>query len=193
MAAAGFKTTFFVNGRGFYGCIYDGASTLLSAYRAGHQIASHSWAHLHMTTLSTSQQQSEIQRVDQALQKIIGAKPTYMRAPFGETNSALQEVARQQGYRAMINWDIDSEDWNNQSPSYSFNKVQSQSYSSNGHIILMHENYQNTVQTLLPQIISWAKSKGVKLVTVGECLGESSSLWYRDVRSPQSRDSSWTC
>ncbi|KAJ3028719.1 hypothetical protein HDV00_010082 [Rhizophlyctis rosea] len=189
-AAAGGKTTFFLNGN-LYRCIYDGASTILAAYKAGHQIAAHSWSHQHMTSLSTSQQQSEIKKVDDALAKIIGAKPTYMRPPYGETNSALNEVARQLGYRAMINWDIDTEDWNGKTPAQSLAKFTSADTS--GHISLSHENYQSTVQTLLPQIISYAKSKNLKLVTVGECLGESSSLWYKEVGTPKSRDSTWVC
>ncbi|KAJ3046777.1 hypothetical protein HK097_000523 [Rhizophlyctis rosea] len=189
-AAAGGKTTFFLNGN-LYRCIYQGADTILAAYKAGHQIAAHSWSHQHMTSLSASQQESEIKKVDDALAKIIGAKPTYMRPPYGETNSALNEVARKLGYRAMINWDIDTEDWNGKTPAQSLAKFTAADTS--GHISLSHENYQSTVQTFLPSIIQYAKSKNLKLVTVGECLGESQSLWYKEVGSPKGKDSTWVC
>src|SRR5947209_13775477 len=52
--AAGANVTFFVNGLN-YGCIYDYAGALQNAYRSGHQIASHTWSHPDLTTLTNDQ------------------------------------------------------------------------------------------------------------------------------------------
>ncbi|KAG8734279.1 Carbohydrate esterase 4 protein, partial [Ceratobasidium sp. 423] len=59
--AAGAKGTFFVNGNNF-GCIYSGnnPSNLKYAYDQGHQVASHTWSHPHLPTLSESQIETEL-------------------------------------------------------------------------------------------------------------------------------------
>ena len=63
----------------------------------------------------------------------------------------------------------------------------------NGHIFLNHDIKEATVRDLVPFVISEAKRTGVRLVTVGECLGIAKSGWYRDVGGFGTRDSSWVC
>ncbi len=48
-----------------------------------------------------------------------------------------------------------------------------------GSIFLQHDTHKSTALELAPQAIDYALSKGFKVVTVGECLGESKSKWYR--------------
>ncbi|KAJ3053392.1 hypothetical protein HK097_004399 [Rhizophlyctis rosea] len=190
--AAGAKVTFFTNGK-LYNCIYDSAATLYEAYTTGHQVASHTWSHPDLTGLSDAGKTEEIVKVENALKKIIGAKPTYLRPPYGSSNDAVLTVAGGLGYRAVVNWDLDSQDWNGLTPAASLAQTSFTNADNSGHIILSHENYQSTVDTLLPNVIAWAKQKGWKLVTVGECLGEDPSLWYKDVGTPSTRDSTWVC
>lgn len=83
------------------GCVYDESNvqSLRNAYASGHQIASHTWSHARLTTLSggarkfsqTSQVwsphvlmsftlvSSEFSRVNDAVQKILGVYPAMMR------------------------------------------------------------------------------------------------------------------
>jgi len=44
----------------------------------GHTIASHTWSHTDMTTLSYEQLHNELARVEQALIRILGKKPLYV-------------------------------------------------------------------------------------------------------------------
>jgi len=64
-----------------YGCIYDeeNVAILQQVYAAGHQIASHTWSHPDITTLSNDQLDVEILRLDQAFIKILGIKPNVLR------------------------------------------------------------------------------------------------------------------
>lgn len=50
----GVKATFFVNGNN-YGCIYDRAEELQARFKAGHQIASHTWSHPNLAGLTDAQ------------------------------------------------------------------------------------------------------------------------------------------
>lgn len=107
-----------------------------------------------------------MQRLEQALVNIIGVKPTYMRPPYLATGGNVLPVMKQLGYRVITN-DIDTGDWNNQTPQQSQQKFQQAGAGGNGHIPLMHETYSSTVNTLTPWLINWAKQNNLKIVTVG--------------------------
>lgn len=172
---AGVKLTFFWTGT-LYGCIYKQASAIKNAYKSGHQIASHSWTHGHMGSMSAQQITQEMQKVEQALVNIVGVKPAYMRPPYLETSGQFLPTMRTLGYKVITN-DVDSGDWNNQSPQQSQQKFQQAGAGGNGHIPLMHEVYAGTVNTLTPWLITWAKNNNLKIVTVAECLDDAKGAY----------------
>jgi peptidoglycan/xylan/chitin deacetylase (PgdA/CDA1 family) len=131
------KATFFVTGT-LYGCIYSRASLVQSAYAAGHQIGSHTWSHPNLSSMSSWQITTEMQKLETALVNIIGVKPQYMRPPYLSAGGSVQSVMSQLGYR-IVNCDVDSEDWNGLTPTQSLAKFQAAGTSGNGHIPLMHE------------------------------------------------------
>ncbi|EUC34035.1 carbohydrate esterase family 4 protein [Bipolaris zeicola 26-R-13] len=174
--AGGAKATFFVTGT-LYGCIYNQRNALQSAYKSGHQIASHTWTHpQNFGSLSSNDLTSQMTRLEQALVNIIGVKPTYMRPPYLATGGNVLPTMRNLGYR-VITSDVDSEDWNGKTPQQSQQKFQQAGAGGNGHITLMHETYSSTVNTLTPWLINWAKNNNLKLVTVAQCLGDSSGAY----------------
>ncbi|KAJ3032727.1 hypothetical protein HDV00_007184 [Rhizophlyctis rosea] len=193
---AGYKTTFFTTGK-LYQCIFnEGAvSSLRSAYATGHQIASHTWSHPDMTKLTQDGQTTELTKLDDALSKILGVKPTYLRPPYLAINNDLKQVAYKVGFTHIITDDIDSQDWNGATVDASFNTItQAVNASNTGHIVLAHEVYNGTALQLVPRIIEWAKQTGVQLVPVATCLGEEDQgLWYRDVTTQGERGSTWVC
>ena len=117
--------------------------------------------------MSAAQLTTEMQKVEQALVNMIGKKPAYMRPPYLKTGGQVLPTMKKLGYRVITD-DVDSGDWNNQTPAQSQSKFQQAGASGNGHIPLMHEVYPGTVQTLTPWLINWAKQNNLKLVTVGE-------------------------
>lgn len=152
----------------YIGCIYGQKTAVQNAYKAGHQIASHSWSHpSNFGSLSTADLTTQMTRLEQALVNIIGVKPTYMRPPYLATGGNVLSTMKTLGYRVITN-DIDSGDWNNQTPQQSQQKFTQAGAGGNGHIPLMHETYASTVDTLTPWLINWAKNNNLKLVTVGE-------------------------
>ncbi|KAF1958476.1 glycoside hydrolase/deacetylase [Byssothecium circinans] len=177
LTAGGAKGTFFVTGT-LYGCIYNQKAALQAAYKAGHQIASHTWSHpQNFGSLSSSDLTTQMQRLEQALVNIIGVKPTYMRPPYLATGGSVLSTMKTLGYRVVTD-DVDAEDWNGKTPAQSQAKFQAAGAGGNGHIPLMHETYQGTVETLTPWLINWAKTNNLRLVTVAECLGDTVSGAY---------------
>jgi peptidoglycan/xylan/chitin deacetylase (PgdA/CDA1 family) len=191
LTAGGAKGTFFVTGSLYgrhsihclsackhsligIGCIYNQKTALQNAYKAGHQIASHSWSHpQNFGSLSTADLTSQMTRLEQALVNIIGVKPTYMRPPYLATGGNVLPTMKTLGYRVITD-DVDSEDWNGKTAEQSEQKFIAAGTSGNGHIPLMHETYASTVNTLTPWLINWAKNNNLKLVTVGKLYYQSS-------------------
>ncbi|TFK43956.1 hypothetical protein BDQ12DRAFT_731910 [Crucibulum laeve] len=189
--AAGVKATFFMCGK-LYGCIYDYASVVQKAYNSGHQVAAHTWSHPDLTTLSAADVTTQLTRLETAFKKILGVKPKWMRPPYGATNAATLSTLKGLGYKA-VTWNLDSGDWNGNSLAQSqalFNKL-----GSDPKIIpLEHDALQGTAQQLGPWLITWAKSKNLKMVTLSECLGEPiPSAQYTVTGGAGTKDSTWVC
>ncbi|CAE6526118.1 unnamed protein product [Rhizoctonia solani] len=193
---AGAKGTFFFNGNN-YQCIYsaDNQARLKHVYKQGHQVASHTWGHkdlsTDLSTLTWDQVHDEMWRVEEALQRILGVTPAFMRPPFGSYNGKrthllpseyyltltsadnVRNVAGVRGQK-IANWDFDSRDSAGASAADSkrlYDEIIAQRPSTI--LTLNHETYRTTA-----------------LVTLAECLGEQA---YQYIGSPQTPDDSWTC
>ncbi|CAE6413064.1 unnamed protein product [Rhizoctonia solani] len=187
----GAKGTWFVNGNN-YGCIYESnnAASVKYAFDKGHQIASHTWAHAHLASLSGSALKSEFTKVNTAIKKITGAEPAFMRPPYGEYDDEVREVAGSLGQKVVI-WDFDSGDSAGKPASQSKNDYKNLlAKNPNNVLTLNHETYATTVNDVIPYAIQQFKAKGYKMVTVAQCLGQ---LPYKSTGSPSPRDSTWKC
>ncbi|KAL2161756.1 hypothetical protein VTH06DRAFT_7538 [Thermothelomyces fergusii] len=187
--AAGAKATFFMTGT-LYGCIYNQAAAVRKAYASGHQIASHTWSHPHWSGMAAWQIQQEMTKLEDAFVNLIGKKPAYVRPPFLETGGQVLPVLGQMGYKVITN-DVDSGDWNGYSPQQSQQAFQWAGAGGNGHIPLMHETYDSTVNVLTPWLINWARQNNLRLVTVAECLGDANGAYQPGNFQPNGQNSCW--
>jgi len=189
---AGAKGTFFFNGQN-EDCIYsqEGSARVKYAYDRGHQIASHTWNHAHLSAIrNRTELESQFEQVIQALRKIAGVSPAFMRPPYGEYNDQVLEVASKYGQTVAI-WDFDSGDSVGSSAADSKNKydVIAKRHLSTL-LALNHEIYSSTAFEVVPHAIKALQSAGYKLVTLAECLGRQP---YQHIGDPAKRDKTWTC
>jgi peptidoglycan/xylan/chitin deacetylase (PgdA/CDA1 family) len=105
-------------------------------------------------------------KVEQAFVNIFGKKPAYMRPPNLATSSSMLSTLKSMNY-VVITDDVDAGDWNKQTPQQSEQSFTAAGAGGNGHIPLMHETYDTTVNTLVPWLFNWAKTNNLKIVTVG--------------------------
>ncbi|KAG8733873.1 Carbohydrate esterase 4 protein [Ceratobasidium sp. 414] len=191
LVAAGAKGTFFFNGNN-YGCIYDADNVkrVKYAYGKGHQIASHTWAHKDLSTLTWDQVHDEMWRVEQAFEKIVGVSPAFMRPPYGNYNDNVRAAASVRGQK-LVTWDFDSMDSLGATPAQS-KQLYDQLIAEHPSTILAlnHEVYERTAHEVVPYVIPKLQAAGYQLVTVADCLGLSP---YQSVGSPSPRDDSWHC
>ena len=190
------KATFFMNGHSYKKhCIYDYAHIVKRAYDEGHQIASHTWSHPYLTLSSEEEIIYQIEKLETAFRKIIGAIPTYFRPPFGAQNVTVRKILRDKGYKIVL-WDVNTRDYEDdlKVSTHIFDKIERKSPQPNPHIVLNHDRVETTSTTLGPYEASEALRRGYKVTTVGDCTGKpDKNDWYRDISEPQSRDDTWVC
>ncbi|PPQ77625.1 hypothetical protein CVT25_011236 [Psilocybe cyanescens] len=188
LIAAGAKGTFFFIGP----CIYDPdqAKRVKYAFDKGHQVASHTWSHAHLNTLTFDQLHHEFWLVEEALMKITGAYPAWARPPYGEYNDLVRQVAGSRGQN-LANWDFDSGDTWGISTAEVLRRYDNLANARPNTILsLNHEVHQQAAQVVLPHAIRVLQNAGYKLVTLAECLGQPAYQW---VAQPHARDATWTC
>lgn len=130
------------------------------------EIGTHSNTHPHMSKLSSSQKKLELETSIRIIEKVTGTKPDLFRAPFGEYDDELLEIAQEMGLYT-IQWDVDTLDWKGISAENMASRVLKKT--KNGSIILLHNDGKHTVEAL-PLIIEGLKNKGYTFVTVGELI-----------------------
>ncbi|KAF7327367.1 Carbohydrate esterase family 4 protein [Mycena kentingensis (nom. inval.)] len=192
-AKFGAKLTFFMNGAN-WACIYDDqyVQNILRILKDGHQIATHTWSHKDLTALSSADLLAEIQKPIDALEKIAGIRPVFMRPPYGNTNSTVADAAKTLG-QTMIVWDFDSGDSTGATADQSKVEYDGLVNSSPPNALcLNHETSESTVKIVIPYAMEKLTAMGYKLVTVADCLG-SLKPYLDGAKGPSPRDDSWKC
>jgi len=148
----------------------------------GHHLVSHSWSHQDLTQASPQALSAQIVNNEIALNDILGFIPTYYRPPYGFVNAQVTSQLQQLGYH-ILTWDLDTFDWKGDynAAKNNFNgPLSSGNPKSDSFIVLSHDIHQQTVTDLVPYMIQRVQALGYTFTTVGECLGDPETNWYRD-------------
>ena len=137
----------------------------------GHEVGNHSWSHPKLRALNKEQQLEELTRTDTLLREL-GARPRYIRPPYGAYNEDTLALADEMGLAIML-WSQDSHDWKRLPVNYALLP------NTLGHvygpgelrgIFLFHDSLKRTVDDL-PRIIAELRAGGCqRFVTVSEYL-----------------------
>jgi peptidoglycan/xylan/chitin deacetylase (PgdA/CDA1 family) len=170
LADAGHKISYFINVQNF-DCAYSVqyVKQLRKAIRLGHDICSHSATHPHLPQLTLAQVKKQFKIVEKFTYKTLGLIPNCARPPYGETTAEINSYLRSQGYR-VIQWSLDSGDADGYTPQQSVQTIKQNVHKGSGDIILGHETHQTTIDDLIPRMIQYFDSQGIKSVGVGQCL-----------------------
>ncbi|KAG0051293.1 chitin deacetylase [Gryganskiella cystojenkinii] len=79
----------------------------------GHHLASHTWSHHALTTLTNEQIVAEMKWTEKAVMAATGLKLKYMRPPYGDINNRVRFVLKKMGY-IPVDWTgdaFDTTDW----------------------------------------------------------------------------------
>lgn len=154
------KATFFLLGQNI-----PGQEEVVKRMAAeGHQLANHTWSHPNLTKINAYQVQAQVTQTQQLIFDVTGIRPTVLRPPYGSSNATVEAAAG----LPIVNWTIDTLDWQNRNPQIILEKVKAQAQS--GGVILMHDIHQTTADAL-PDVIAFLKEEGYQFVTVNEMYG----------------------
>jgi peptidoglycan-N-acetylglucosamine deacetylase len=157
------KATFFIVGQ--WAEKYQQAVRMIS--EEGHDIANHSYSHARMGAIDKDKIRYEISTCGASLNKISGKNSNLFRAPYGDYNNDVINIAKELGYYT-IQWDVDSLDWKEGiTQEEILNRVMKKV--KKGSIILFHNDTVHTAK-MLPQIISELKNQGYGFLPLSQII-----------------------
>ena len=200
-----FSATFFMtgnnNGKGPIDTTAPYPSLVQRMINEGHQVASHTWSHYSLQSISSSMRLDQMTKNERAIANIIGKYPTYMRPPYSQCNQASGCWAdmKKLGYHRVY-FDLDTSDYLNPLPSQiqaSKDIVNSmltgaRYKSATDYLSIQHDIVQQSVTNLSTYYYDLIAAKGWRGVTVGECLNDPQSNWYRTPGATSTSSSSST-
>ncbi|MEV5846671.1 polysaccharide deacetylase family protein [Streptomyces sp. NPDC051985] len=159
----GLHATFFVQGRGHI-AKYPGILRRIAA--GGHEIGNHTWTHPRLTDLDEAGARHELQRTQDAIERITGERPVLMRPPEGRTNRKVAKICKELGL-AQVLWSVTAKDYETTDSALITKRVLDQTHRDG--IILLHDLHKGTVPAV-PGIIKALEQRGYTLVTVSQLL-----------------------
>ena len=192
-AAYNAKATFFITGNNIGKGPIDQAGSqwpgvIQRMIAEGHQVASHTWSHQDLSAITPQQRKDQMVKNEMAIRNIIGKFPTYMRPPYSSCTAAsgCEADMAALGY-VVAYFDLDTDDYNNATPELVQNAknrfstaVTPSNKDNDDFLVIAHDIHQQTAQNLTGYMLDLLQQKGYRIVTVGECLGQPESSWYRD-------------
>jgi peptidoglycan/xylan/chitin deacetylase (PgdA/CDA1 family) len=159
--------TFFVLGS----LAHDNPDMVRELYAAGMQIGNHTWTHPQLARLGASKQQSELERTQVQIAKIIGVRPRFYRPPYWSWNDL---TIREGGELGMIGvlFSVDTDDWERPGTEAIINaalKAQA------GDVIAFHDAGGDRSQTVdaVASIVVGLRERGLEPVTLDKLYGDA--------------------
>ncbi|KAH7324762.1 hypothetical protein B0I35DRAFT_424937 [Stachybotrys elegans] len=166
--------------------------------RDGHQVASHTWSHQRLTTLSRSKFFNQMHFLETALADLLGYFPTYMRPPYSASNATTDAWLGELGYHiTYFNLDTegylhDSSQLIQQSKDIWDVNVEGRNPQNTMYLHIEHDPVYQSVYNLTGHMLESLVRNNFRAVTVGECLGDPQQNWYRSVSAQPPTSSSTT-
>lgn len=134
-------------------------------HQEGHLIGTHAYQHVNLNQLTTEAACEQITKTGEAIYRVTGEYPQYIRPPYGCWKEKVDEKC------AMIEvlWDVDTMDWSVQNADQVVQTVERQV--KDGDIILMHDAYPSSVEAAF-RIIELLQKQHYTFVTVDRMILE---------------------
>lgn len=126
-------------------------------YEEGHLIGNHTFHHVDLEKIPEETAMKEIAMTNEAISRVTGEVPQFIRPPFGIRKKDLEEKLNE----IPVLWNIDPLDWNTKNVDEIVNKVVTKA--KDGAIILLHDCYQSSVEAAF-QIIDHLQAEGFDFV-----------------------------
>ena len=157
------RATFFMVGQ----CVAEFPDIVKKMVAEGHEVASHSWSHPQLSTMSEAGVREQLEKTHAAIIAACGVTPKVMRPPYGAFTARQRAWAHATwGYKCIL-WDVDPLDWKVRNADHVKNEILKATVP--GSIILAHDIHKSTVDAM-PETLDGLLAKGFKFVTVSELI-----------------------
>ena len=185
----GFHATFFICGNNLGKGSIDITAPYPDIIRRmideGHQVASHTFSHYNLDDLTTAERVDQLVKNERVIANILGFYPTYLRPPYSgcQNSTGCQKDVAALGYHRVY-FDFDTDDYLNDSPALiqlSKDRVDSslRNITDGRDILSIQHDISRQGTNLTDYYFKSIVTRGFKGVTVGECLQDDPTNWYR--------------
>lgn len=153
------RATFFLLGQN----VKENQELVQRMQAEGHLLGNHTYNHVQLNKIPETTARQEILKTNNEIYEATGKYPEYMRPPYGAWKKNMELCVEM----LPVFWDIDTLDWKSQNVDAILKAAGEEP--EDGSIILMHDEYQTSVEAAL-LIIDRLKEKGYEFVTVDELI-----------------------
>ena len=153
------RATFFLLGKN----VKENQELVQRMQAEGHLLGNHTYNHVQLNKIPETTARQEILKTNNEIYEATGKYPEYMRPPYGAWKKNMELCVEM----LPVFWDIDTLDWKSQNVDAILNVAGEEP--EDGSIILMHDEYQTSVEAAL-LLIDRLKEKGYEFVTVDELI-----------------------
>ena len=153
------RATFFLLGKN----VKENQELVHRMQAEGHLLGNHTYNHVQLNKIPETTARQEILKTNNEIYEATGKYPEYMRPPYGAWKKNMELCVEM----LPVFWDIDTLDWKSQNVDAILKAAGEEP--EDGSIILMHDEYQTSVEAAL-LLIDRLKEKGYEFVTVDELI-----------------------
>ncbi len=159
------KATFFVVGQ----LAERYPELILREISEGHEVASHTWSHPHLTEISKDTLISELSDTEELIFELAEYRTRLFRPPEGKYSDTVRAAAAELDYEVVL-WTVDTRDWAHPTTDKIVETVLSGTKS--GSIILCHDfiGHDSPTPEAIRRFIPELKRNGYEFVTVSELI-----------------------
>ena len=163
----GVAATFFLIGRH----VRRNASLAREIVAAGHSVGNHTHSHVPFTLLSARTARRELALCSEAIAAACGARPHFMRPPYGMPRPGLKRIACAEGLGWLVMWSRHARDWRPQDHAKVALRLQAV---RGGDVVLLHDggpeaaaDRSHTPLALAEHLPRWI-DQGYRFVTIDQ-------------------------
>ena len=153
------RATFFLLGQN----VKENQELVQRMQAEGHLLGNHTYNQVQLNKIPETTARQEILKTNNEIYEATGKYPEYMRPPYGAWKKNMELCVEM----LPVFWDIDTLDWKSQNVDAILKAAGEEP--EDGSIILMHDEYQTSVEAAL-LLIDRLKEKGYEFVTVDELI-----------------------
>ena len=153
------RATFFLLGKN----VKENQELVQRMQAEGHLLGNHTYNHVQLNKIPETTARQEILKTNNEIYEATGKYPEYMRPPYGAWKKNMELCVEM----LPVFWDIDTLDWKSQNVDAILKAAGEEP--EDGSIILMHDEYQTSVEAAL-LLIDRLKETGYEFVTVDELI-----------------------